>query len=233
MKGAKGLRRGGQTSILESMKGIKVKKPEMDRSAKRVKLEEKDQPTSVVNPFTPFRRQDGTLRESSWKGHGSPSDLLTPLDIASTPSALSPAEAQNNTPSADREAYLPIFSNLIIYVNGSTAPAISDHKLKHLLSSHGANLSIALGRRKVTHVIVGRPNSSGGSGGGLSGSKIHKEIARVGGKGIKFVSVEWILESVKAGRRLPETRFAMPLAPAGVKSVAGMFVKATSKEAAR
>lgn len=121
-----------------------------------------------------------------------------------------------------------IFTGLCIYINGSTAPAIGDHKLKHLLAEHGAHISIALGRRSVTHVIVGKPNSGrgGGAGGGLAGSKIQKEISRVRGKGVKFVGVEWVIESVKAGKRLSEARFqGVNIAPKGVGSVYGMFKK--------
>lgn len=124
----------------------------------------------------------------------------------------------------------PIFAGLTIYLNGSTAPMISDHKLKHLLASHGANISIALGRRSVTHVILGKHNDGrgGGAGGGLAGSKIQKEISRVGGKGIRYVGVEWVIESVKAGKRLSEARFeTLSVAPRGVKSVYGMFKKDT------
>jgi len=120
-----------------------------------------------------------------------------------------------------------MFSGLTIYLNGSTAPMISDHKLKHLLAEHGARISIRLGRRSVTHVILGKPNGHhGGAGGGLAGSKIQKEIQRVGGKGVKFVGVEWVLESIEAGKRLPEARFAVgEIKPKGVKSVYGMFLK--------
>lgn len=121
-----------------------------------------------------------------------------------------------------------IFSGLCIYINGSTAPAIGDHKLKHLLAEHGAHISIALGRRSVTHVIVGKPNdgNGAGAGGGLAGSKIQKEIQRVRGKGVKFVSVEWVVESVKAGKRLAEARFqGVSIAPSGVGSVYGLFKK--------
>lgn len=123
-----------------------------------------------------------------------------------------------------------IFDNLCIYLNGSTYPLISDHKLKRLLAQHGARISIALGRRSVTHVIVGRPNDSStrgsGAGGGLSGTKIQKEIDRVRGCGIKFVGVEWVLECIKAGKRVSEARFAVvSTAPKGVGSVAGMFEK--------
>lgn len=119
-----------------------------------------------------------------------------------------------------------IFTGLCVYINGSTAPAIGDHKLKHLLAEHGAHISIALGRRSVTHVIVGKPNDGrgGGAGGGLAGSKIQKEIQRVRGKGVKFVGVEWVIESVKAGKRLSEARFqGVSIAPKGVGSVYGLF----------
>jgi hypothetical protein len=97
-----------------------------------------------------------------------------------------------------------IFSGLVIYVNGSTHPLISDHKLKRLLAEHGAHMSIHLGRRQVTHVIVGRPigsaggfdGSSGkgaglGAGGGLAGIKIEKEIALMRGCSVKYIGVEW------------------------------------------
>lgn len=85
-----------------------------------------------------------------------------------------------------------IFDSLVIYVNGSTLPHVSDHKLKHLLSENGARISFHLGRRQVTHVILGKPSGpNGGAGGGLAGGKLEKEIRRVGGCGIKFVGVEW------------------------------------------
>ena len=86
-----------------------------------------------------------------------------------------------------------VFDRLCFYINGSTAPTISDHRLKHLIAEHGGRVNIMLGRRSVTHVILGTPRgfSGVGAGGGLSGSKIQKEITRVGGCGVKFVGVEW------------------------------------------
>ncbi|KAL6714696.1 hypothetical protein ACLMJK_008121 [Lecanora helva] len=137
-----------------------------------------------------------------------------------------PETVQSPSLQQDEKKEEQLFSGLTIYLNGSTAPLISDHKLKHLLATHGANISIALGRRSVTHVILGKHNDGkgGGAGGGLSGSKIQKEISRVGGKGVKFVGVEWVIESINAGKRLPEARFeSLSIAPKGVKSVYGMF----------
>jgi hypothetical protein len=84
-----------------------------------------------------------------------------------------------------------IFAGLCFYINGSTAPLISDHKLKHMLAAHGARHFISLGRRTVTHVILGAASGSGGAGGGLAATKIQKEVARAGAKGVKFINAEW------------------------------------------
>lgn len=85
-----------------------------------------------------------------------------------------------------------IFDGLVIYINGSTHPIVSDHRLKQLLAENGARLSCHLGRRQVTHVILGKPSGNGtGAGGGLAGGKLEKEIRRIGGCGVKYVGVEW------------------------------------------
>ena len=149
-----------------------------------------------------------------------------------TQSIIDPADhTSSSKQDRNQEKEAPqIFAGLTIYINGSTFPLISDHKLKHLLASHGANISLALGRRSVTHVILGKPNGArgggGGAGGGLSGSKLQKEVQRVGGKGIKFVGVEWVLESLRAGRRLGERRFGVGGGvgkPVGVRGVGEIF----------
>ncbi|PMD27392.1 hypothetical protein NA56DRAFT_561796 [Hyaloscypha hepaticicola] len=124
-----------------------------------------------------------------------------------------------------------IFDGLVIYINGSTHPLISDHKLKYVLAENGARMSLHLGRRQVTHVILGKLSGSSGrgAGGGLSGTKIEKEIRRVGGCGVKYVGVEWVLESLKLGKRLPETQFTnLKVAAKGQQSVYGMFKKTNS-----
>ncbi|CAI6334945.1 unnamed protein product [Periconia digitata] len=96
-----------------------------------------------------------------------------------------------------------IFDGLCFYLNGSTAPLISDHRLKHIVSSHGGTHSISLSRRTVTHVILGAAR-----GGGLSASKMQKEIAKTKKKGVRFVTADWVLSSVEANRRLPEAHFS-------------------------
>lgn len=238
MDGAKGLRGHGQRSLWESMK-IEKPRDERDdeRPTKRVKLEETSPPraaaTTVVNPFTPFRKPDGTIRESSWTSREtSPSAFLSPMytppEALSSPSGrdgepLAEDDVEEDTTAASRPQ---IFANLAFYINGSTAP-LSDHQVKHMLSSHGGQISVALGRRSVTHVILGLPSSRGrgGAGGGLAASKMQKEIARVrGSQKVKFVTASWVAESVKAGKRLPESQFeALRLAPKGVGNISSMF----------
>lgn len=106
--------------------------------------------------------------------------------------ALTEARRREDEEKEANKTRRAIFDGLVIYVNGSTYPLVSDHKLKHILSEHGAKLSLHLGRRQVTHVIVGRPTgSSHGAGGGLAGTKLEKEIKAARGCGVKFVGAEW------------------------------------------
>jgi hypothetical protein len=229
--GAKGLRTGGQTSLWESMKLEK----DVDRLAEKVKTGKAKDATSVVNAFTPFKKPDGSFRETSWTSHeSSPSHLLSPWDTTESSQAVQEDDVQaeehveqDAATRSESQSYPQIFAGLTFYINGSTAPHISDHKLKHLLSLHGGNLSIALGRRSVTHIIIGKPGSHGeGCGGGLAGTKIQTEIARQRGKSLHFVTAEWVVQSAKAGERLAESRFeGIKLAPKGVSGIAGMFAK--------
>ncbi|CAG8957448.1 hypothetical protein HYFRA_00011429 [Hymenoscyphus fraxineus] len=128
---------------------------------------------------------------------------------------------------AKRNRTKQVFDGLVLYINGSTHPMISDHKLKHVLAENGAKVSLHMARKQVTHVILGRPSGMQiGAGGGLSGSKLEKEIKRVGGCGIKFVGVEWVLDSLKAGKRLPESQYSnLKVAAKSQQSVYGFFQK--------
>ncbi|KAL7948865.1 hypothetical protein V8C42DRAFT_231096 [Trichoderma barbatum] len=131
-----------------------------------------------------------------------------------------------------------LFDGVTVYVNGSTFPLVSDHRLKQLISENGGTMSLNLGRRKVTHVILGRPNGSTegrGTGGGLAAGKLEKEIRKIGGCGVKFVSVEWVLQSLQEGKRLPEARFSnLKMAAKAQNSVYGLYSKQNGvSEAAR
>ncbi|PYH32351.1 uncharacterized protein BO87DRAFT_338566, partial [Aspergillus neoniger CBS 115656] len=126
---------------------------------------------------------------------------------------------ENNASTSTSTSTSTIFSSLTIHINGQTTPTVSDHKLKHLLISHGANLSLHM-HRGVTHVILGEPNTpssssssiksgikAAGAGGGLAAGKLQKEIQRGGWKGVKLVRVQWAMDSIAAGKRLSEAKY--------------------------
>lgn len=95
-------------------------------------------------------------------------------------------------PSTTKSSSSTLFTGTTIYINGSTLPQISDHKLKSLLASHGATIAIGMARRTVTHVIIGQPGTTGqGAGGGLAAGKLQGEIERGGWKGVRIVGVDW------------------------------------------
>lgn len=137
---------------------------------------------------------------------GTMKQSMTSLSRGSTPASVSgdhegstaeetrtmQRQIEDEAQQQEKDQPRKIFDGVVVYVNGSTHPLISDHKLKHVLAEHGARMSIHLGRRKVTHVILGRPTGGGGgAGGGLAGGKLQKEIQKVGGAAVKFVGVEW------------------------------------------
>ncbi|PHH76982.1 hypothetical protein CDD80_1038 [Ophiocordyceps camponoti-rufipedis] len=98
-----------------------------------------------------------------------------------------------------------IFAGVVAYIDGSTAPLVSDHRLRSLLVSHGARLAVRLARSVVTHVLL-PPARAGRTA--LAAAKIEAEGRRRRVAGVRYVDARWVLESVEAGRRLPETRFA-------------------------
>lgn len=107
-------------------------------------------------------------------------------------------------------AALRVFAQLTFYVNGSTYPVISDQRLKQLIVRHGGQVALALGRRTVTHVVVGRANAGAGrgvgAGGGLAAGKMQKELAAAR-RGVKYVRAEWVVECVRRGRRVSEVGY--------------------------
>lgn len=153
------------------------------------------------NSVMDMLQKPGTMIESSSRS-ASPDKKIGDLATSNGDSILPEKQALISSKQVDGEGEgvkadaqssgSKIFDGLVVYVNGSTHPRISDHKLKHILVENGASMSIHLGRRKVTHVILGKPSGpSGGAGGGLAGGKLDKEIRRIGGYGIKYVGVEW------------------------------------------
>jgi hypothetical protein len=164
-------------------------------------------------------------------------DIIPPsnqADYYNTAQSAEEASALANEDDLSPEDHRPkqIFHSLVFYVNGSTAPLVSDHRLKYLISSRGGHLSISHARKQVTHVIIGNPHnhysSTGkGTGGALASTKMQKEITRHRGKGVKFVGAQWIIDSVNAGKRMAETRYEnVKLGGAGQGSVFDKFKNA-------
>jgi hypothetical protein len=189
----------GCEDIREFMGGEKKRKAEVDgeelESKKRVSLRDERRRS---------RDGDGGVSSSTQVATGiakagsmdTPNDETRNSQISAAPTTSLSASPTSIPPKPPNSK---IFAGLTVYVNGSTAPLISDHKLKHTLASNGANISIALGRRSVTHVILGTSSSQGGAGGGLAAGKIQKEIMKKrGGRGtgVRFVGVEWYVFSL-------------------------------------
>ena len=198
-KGAPGLRPKGWQDIRGLMSNTKKRRSDdndaLDHDKKRRNVSKPPQ----SRPATPSEVQMAQARASQ-----EPSTAATANDAVSIPPQ--------------------IFRGLTIYLNGSTMPLVSDHRLKQLFAQYGGNASIALGRRTVTHVILGEQ----GRGGGLAATKIQKENTNVRGKGIKYVSVQWVLDSIEKGIRQPESRYmaatvSTKLGGSGQASVANLF----------
>ncbi|KAG9190399.1 hypothetical protein G6011_08487 [Alternaria panax] len=206
-KGAQGLKAGGQKSLAEVWAASKAgRKPPQQKTIERVAMQAQHGPNHGQTRLSPAPSDAGT-----------DSDAYAQSGVSESWSK--PLEKQ-------------IFAGLCFYLNGSTAPLVSDHKLKQLCVAHGARHSISLGRRTVTHVILGRVNANGGgAGGGLAASKVQKEITKTGGKAVKFINVEWILDSINANRRLPESRYSpLKLVPSSQKSILDMMGASSSKQ---
>lgn len=149
--------------------------------------------------------------------------------------AVSQPESGRASGSGEQPHALPpplpqIFRGLTMYLNGSTMPLVSDHRLKQLFAQHGGAISLALRRRTVTHVVLGERPAGGG---GLAAAKIQKEAAGRGsgsgsGSGVKYVSARWVLDSVDKGVRQPEFKYAVETgvrggSSGGLRGVAALF----------
>ncbi|RPA93695.1 hypothetical protein L873DRAFT_1815393 [Choiromyces venosus 120613-1] len=131
-----------------------------------------------------------------------------------------------------------IFAGCTIYVNGSTASLISDVELKRVLVANGAAVSTVMSRKGVSHVVLAKPvdglgNSGrggagggrGGIGGGLAAGKLQKEVSTKKVYGVRYVRVEWVLESIAAEKRLAESKYPVLSFRSGNASLDNMFAK--------
>ncbi|KIW26639.1 uncharacterized protein PV07_06458 [Cladophialophora immunda] len=182
------LRGKGWQDIRDMMSGPK-RRPNLNDNNVEETEESAEKRPKASHDGPQHRHQDETSPFLSGRRRGD-----DPIDNSSTTSPttiLKPSPPQ-------------IFRNLTMCLNGSSFPLISDHRLKHLFAQHGGHTSIVLGRRTVTHVVLGS-NSAGG--GGLAGGKIQKEVHLVRGKGVKYVTAQWVVDSVAQGVRQPESKY--------------------------
>ena len=70
--------------------------------------------------------------------------------------------------------------------------------------SPGGPAAAAAASGSTARAAAGHGRPFRAAGGGLAAGKLQREIAARRGAGIKYVTAAWILESIKAGRRLPE-----------------------------
>uniref|UniRef100_A0AAV1VM74 BRCT domain-containing protein n=1 Tax=Peronospora matthiolae TaxID=2874970 RepID=A0AAV1VM74_9STRA len=87
-----------------------------------------------------------------------------------------------------------IFTGCRIVFNGRTGK-VSSYNLAKLVQEHGGNVASALTATRVTHMV----------GSNLNGSKADKVLKSA--SRLKFVTPEWILQSVKLKKRQPEFDF--------------------------
>lgn len=158
--------------------GSGVSKPAAYRRYRSAKLQQQFKLSQA--PLTAFLTSAKTTTPGSSvaTNKGAVTDLAT---SSTKPSSKTSAPLSSATSQPTRK----VFAGCSIYINGSTAPRISDVELKRLLSHHGAQISMTLARKTTTHVVI-----SDVGGGGLAAGKLQKEIA---GKknNIRYVSVQW------------------------------------------
>ncbi|CAI5712234.1 unnamed protein product [Hyaloperonospora brassicae] len=87
-----------------------------------------------------------------------------------------------------------IFKGCRVVFNGRTGN-VSSYNLAKLVQEHGGNVASALTTTRVTHMV----------GSNLNGSKADKVLKN--SSKFKFVTPEWIVQSVKFQKRQPEFAF--------------------------
>lgn len=164
----------------------------------------KSKPASALISTSPSGSSSSSSSSSSVGGKRKEEIVFCPSGSSSATDDVNSTETGSNSNDKPKKK---IFSNLTFYINGSTFPDISDHKLKYLISEHGGRIALHLSRRGVTHVILGRNHRhhhhhhhQGDSSQqlALAAGKIQRELSRggAGSKGtamgtVRFVGVDW------------------------------------------
>lgn len=99
---------------------------------------------------------------------------------------------------ASEEKQSDLFKGLSIYINGYAGTKIGNKELQRLLSLNGAEVHY-LPNGRTTHIV---------SEMALSAKKTQEMLQLKAGRVKKFVKVDWILDSLVAGKRRPEHPYA-------------------------
>ncbi|SCV71480.1 BQ2448_3068 [Microbotryum intermedium] len=102
---------------------------------------------------------------------------------------------KNQEPDAESD----LFKGLVFYINGLTGKSITNQQLKRLIYENGGTMKL-VESAAVTHAFVSN----------LSASKLHRILTKKCNR-LKYVTVQWAIESVRCGKRLREAEFAAPI----------------------
>ncbi|KAL9618191.1 MAG: hypothetical protein Q9160_007087 [Pyrenula sp. 1 TL-2023] len=160
-KGAVGLRERGCQDIRESLGAVK----KQASNSAGAEVQAKKRPRALIEPL---EREGFVARRQKTE---------PTLEVT-----LGSKDTANST--GGQTLSSEVLTGVTVYINGSTAPLVGDHKLKQLIARHGGHVAIALGRKTVTHVILSES-------GGLAAGKLQKEIEKTRGKDIRFVTAGW------------------------------------------
>ncbi|CUS07299.1 unnamed protein product [Tuber aestivum] len=184
--------------------------------------------SGISKPASWHRSRNSKLQKQFREA--TPAIAVAAISTASKPEVEEKEKEKGDGVGVGVERKKKIFAGCTIYVNGSTAPLISDVELKRVLVANGAAVTTVMSRKRVSHVVLARPvdglgNCGGGIGGGLAAGKLQKEVSMKKGNGIRYVRVEWVLESLVAEKRLSESKYPVLNFRGGSASLDSMFAK--------
>lgn len=151
-----------------------------------------------ANPITKSLTGHGTMHyNSSSTGHQVANRVGTSGPADSGWWATRMRKLKDQQASLDGEKS-EIFKGCNIYLNGYMGESIGNQDLIRALALHGARYD-HLPNGTTTHIVSAMK---------LSGKKGQEQIRLKMGRAKKFVKVEWVLDSLKEGKRKPEHLYA-------------------------
>ncbi|EGG01442.1 uncharacterized protein MELLADRAFT_73003 [Melampsora larici-populina 98AG31] len=152
--------------------------------------------SSLKDPSNPITHNDGYKRAqhvvSSSTGHQQSNG--SSASSSSKWQEVRNKKLQEQAKSADTK----VLKNVIAYINGYTGHKITNQQLINMIVSAGGQVR-RMQSGTCTHVITSME---------LSGSKTQKELMRKK-SGVPVVRPEWVIESVRLGKRQAEWKFSV------------------------